>query len=1073
MKKHVVPLRVLCIALCGLLIIPFFPLSVSGTEYDGMEASQQISASRVAGMYHHMIANMEDGTSDWTSGHMDLCDVSDPNFVFDGSSALQVSGLTNPDQWQNVRYSFDEPCDWSEYSTFLYAVFVPAVGEGRYFTQMTLRTAESEFTRYCLIQDGTWNMVWTDISSFGERSAVTELEISVRYIPENEQQTNIAFSFYLDSVGLSRGTNLPRALQFLTPDYYVYGGTLNYGQGDDGTYMDFSLSSSAAEPFLETYTTEYTSFTGCDSLRLRFINASDCSGIRIYYTTGSTSSFTESNSVYTQISSGDQVQNLYFSLRSSDIRQIRIQFEGAHSGSLRFYAIEPVSYNASCVSGVGRINACVFSEDGQAVEISGTIPADTLARYRSATLQVYALLPGENPLNTDFDSLSSLASISAQGEFTIRIPDESHTYLCSAFAVVLLHTGGYTLIDDPVCITNPELLAHDTVSYSSFTVKKGLSSIDAWAQAQDLGTRYTVQQVPLEQLFTLTPQEEYAEQDGIRLYLNAQKLQELDDALRSAENSGINVYLQLTVSRTEDEALNALLLHPASTAADAECAFNTSTPDGVRTLRAISTFLASRYQNAVSGMIVGKTVDLAFDSYELGTLSLSDFADTYAAAFRIVYNAARSVNYGLRFYLPLSDAWDAGLDTCASSQFDAQAVTEAFALRISRQGVIPWHLYLTLTDTQNVTASAARRSRLYSCDLPYLCSYLADLRVRSGGSSVPTVILNDQGYTEDAASNAKRFVYAYLTVNTQACENIDAYLIPQHAMTAWTDLYQYIDTTDAQTYIDPLLAQFGVSSWNDLITGYTPGLFMRRSLQNTDLTVNYGEVVTGKVSLFHFATDTDGWDTITDGVTLRGGESYMDRSNTLFAVMRNCEENRYRTLYHAFPYPRDFSAAPVFSFDIAAVSLPSGVKEARIEVILTSGDDRITASGIIRSGVWTSFVLDARDFVGIRAVDSVRIRIVGEDGSDIGEPTLVLASVTANSYDHTTEYIQRVFEEERLKYTENDVLRIQPYVIRTLIAAAAICICILVIRAFHRFSKRTRRKPMIRQNDIFHSFHDR
>jgi len=195
----------------------------------------------------------------------------------------------------------------------------------------------------------------------------------------------------------------------------------------------------------------------------------------------------------------------------------------------------------------------------------------------------------------------------------------------------------------------------------------------------------------------------------------------------------------------------------------------------VEHLRAIVTFFQRRYSSKkgarIVGWIVGNEVNNASVWNWCGNISLSTYADLYAAQCAAVYSAARKVYKNARIYMCLDHFWSVGN---GSYWFAGKKFLTKFAARMSARGVgkgkwnIAYHPYNVDLESVDIMAESAAVTRgtnthiITMKNLSVLTEY-----VKKKYTKKCRIILSEQGYTSvsrgynASAEQAKSVALAY------------------------------------------------------------------------------------------------------------------------------------------------------------------------------------------------------------------------------------------------------------------------------------------------------------------------
>lgn len=1065
MKRNRKPIpKLIWIAAVLLALVPCLA-ALSQAENDiGMHVIPNAPAAYTEKMADAVLGDWNDpdlGIGAWQSDTLVLSYVSGQSNAYRGNGALYARSEQTTADYCEVTLNFDEPRDLSSYAFLLFSVRIPRMGDGTYRVRLTVRTDDGIRHSDTEVSPDVWNTVFCDLSDLSDRTQTQSVSVSVRFQPVNRADA-ASPAFYLDEIGLSREAALYRTFDFLATEYEDYGGTNTYGENAYGSYMEFAVSERATDPFLETKSTVFFPVEENDAVALRFVNRTGCSRISMTEFASNGTQLGDPHEI--TVSSGTEMQTVAFPLTGNEISKIRFTFLKAESGTVEIYAVYPASFYGNRGSRLGSLDSCRLSEGGDKITVSGQLSATAQSGTRSQKILVFPLLPEDNAWSVDFTSRTPLASAQAEEQFSLTFPDTDHRFLTYKFAAVLQSGSSCTLIDDPVFISNPEVLAPAAEAKIYAVTKKGISGTEAWLEAEDIGVRHTVIPVHLSSLITTDSTGTPLGDTG--LYRNDDYLDSLGNAITAASKNGLRVYLQLTATETESDVLNRALIHPKWQGQTGSAPLNAADEVGIAVLRAAVSELAQRWSGSVYGLIVGcPTAADNTANWENG-MTAAQRVDAVAAAYRVIYTAARSANAAIDVSFAVCAEWDSAVTGPASRSLGTQGLLDALAQRLTAGGRIGWSIYLELSAPSYRTLSDGTvLTVLCAEDMPRFCEYLSLLTNRYG-CDLPDIYVSDTGFSGDATPDTLRLAYTFAVLNTKSCESVRGYFIPRSVALSGGTVFRTMDTSDGGAALDALLPEFGAASWSELISGYSASSLQRRTESTAFFIQGTPVGMTGSVSLFDFSENTAGWAPNVSYVTLRNGITYLGQSNTLFIHYQQGNEARYRAAVCDFDYPRDFSACPVFSVRVAAASLPSDVREARVEFILKSGDNKMTAYGTVQSGNFTDLYFDASGFSGIRAVNSVRIRIVSENTDNIGEPTLVLSDVSVHSQNYTEDYLRRLFDEERIRYTGTNRIHIPVYVIRSLIAVGAVCILIVI----YRMMRRRRRASANRSKNEFESF---
>lgn len=367
----------------------------------------------------------------------------------------------------------------------------------------------------------------------------------------------------------------------------------------------------------------------------------------------------------------------------------------------------------------------------------------------------------------------------------------SSSRLYRKFLLAVKQDGAYIPVSHSSYVTNPEYVASYNYSGMSHSSKKGLL-VDPFKTEQltDLGVQYATYNIPLNRILTTQAAGSVAySYCGVTYYFNAAILREYDHLFQLLNNKGIDIA--------------AILLNNASTSAYPEIThpkarsgstapyymFNGSDQAGVQALSAVASFLASRYSGSghgsVSMWIVGNEINARKEWNYMAPTDINSYTAAYTQAFRVIYNAIKSVNGQAMVYAPFDQQWDRNRKS--NPDYDARDMLDIFAASIKAHGDINWGLAEHPYSYPNNNTPFWKPSKLvtHSYDtsiltmenIEILTSYMENEALLAPDGSVRSIILSEMGYssTSGEALQAAAFAYAYRKI--EANPHIDAMML--------------------------------------------------------------------------------------------------------------------------------------------------------------------------------------------------------------------------------------------------------------------------------------------------------
>jgi hypothetical protein len=237
--------------------------------------------------------------------------------------------------------------------------------------------------------------------------------------------------------------------------------------------------------------------------------------------------------------------------------------------------------------------------------------------------------------------------------------------------------------------------------YPSPTSKKGLQ-VQMVGDALALGIQHAALNCHLASLVDLTarPDSIHFSFEGNDYSFLAAPITHLDSQVQPLSAHGVIVSLILLNYENGNEELNRIFLHPRydrTAKTNHMSAFNVATPDGVRYLRAVVTFLAQRYSEPDSAhgrvwnYIVGNEVNSHWWWNNMGRATPEEVASEYESAVRLVHDAVRTASDHARVFLSFEHHWSIRYPAGAADQScPGRELLEDFARFARGRGDFDW-----------------------------------------------------------------------------------------------------------------------------------------------------------------------------------------------------------------------------------------------------------------------------------------------------------------------------------------------------------------------------------------------
>ena len=324
-------------------------------------------------------------------------------------------------------------------------------------------------------------------------------------------------------------------------------------------------------------------------------------------------------------------------------------------------------------------------------------------------------------------------------------------------------------------------------------------------------------------------------------------ISQYDIVVQRMNSQGVQVSMVILNNPAGDSSM----LHPKARGGSAHYyAFNTAEQDGIDRLAAAASFLTERYSGTghgtIDNWIIGNEVNARADWHYMSDPGLGEFAQAYADAFRIFYNAIKSRNANARIYISIDQQWAKSANT--AGYYAGKDFLSAFNNALRREGNLDWDVAVHPYDVPLYDPYAWKSSAYapHSQDARYLTmrnidvltDFLGQADYLSPSGQVRSVLCSEVGYTSSQGEGiqAAAVVYGY----QQAMHNshIDGFILSRELDDAGEiaqglangllngaaqpkqaySYYQAMGTAAEQQYIDAAAAIMGVTDFGSLLT---------------------------------------------------------------------------------------------------------------------------------------------------------------------------------------------------------------------------------------------------------------
>lgn len=419
--------------------------------------------------------------------------------------------------------------------------------------------------------------------------------------------------------------------------------------------------------------------------------------------------------------------------------------------------------------------------DGTNVLISGSVTGERSdPAYYDGYIYLFELKAYEKEIGSRTDYAGWLNRTDAVS-FTLPLEfGTASDKLYSSFVLAVYDGTTYHAISKPAYITNPEVLAKNQNPYKEPLSKKGLLLDGSMiSDAMYLGVKNTSVSIAFQQILGTGIDYQY---DGKTYHFNKEMVEYYDDVIMRFSSKDISV-TAILLNGWNDAAPELIPPGVKKTNGVNYYMFNTSTREGVETLKAVASFLAERYsglsgsKGKVSNWIIGNEINNQVWNY-IGPMEMEEYVAEYLRAFRIFNTAIRSVSANDRLFFSTDFFWN---DPDATQlNYSAREVIRTFAAMAREGGDMDWglayHPYADpLTEPEFWDDGAGGRvtdsvdSHIVNfANLHVLTDYMRQSRFLQRDGQVRHIILSEQGFTSKSATRgdveyiqAAALAYAY------------------------------------------------------------------------------------------------------------------------------------------------------------------------------------------------------------------------------------------------------------------------------------------------------------------------
>ncbi len=526
--------------------------------------------------------------------------------------------------------------------------------------------------------------------------------------------------------------------------------------------------------------------------------------------------------------------------------------------------LQEIELTADNTSSFVTMDICNLSEEApDQIIVKGELSG--IPKSDSDDIYLFGLNTYDTEIASDAKPLSTFRIEKTKSSFTFQTPlnyKQANSQLLNKFVIAAKKDNKYIILSKSRYITNPELIAKYH-TYTQASSKKGLLVDPAKmnsGELEDLGVKQAAYNIPIARIMGQTTNGIYPTihytYNGVTYAFNGQTIAEYDLVFGTLSAKGIQ---NTAILLNDMNGVYPEIIHPQARSGSTApyYMFNASDATGVNCLAAVGAFLAERYSSGshgiVSNWVIANEINARKEWNYMQYTDVKSYTKEYAQAFRVFYNAIRSVNASAQIYMPLDQTWNRNLSN--SGNYDARDVLDAFNSIIKEKGNIDWHLShhpypvpLTNAAFWN-TGAYYKKLTQNSVDTPMICmkninvvtDYLQREDFLTTNGETRSVLLSEVGFTSLSGGEAVQsaaFAYAYYIA--EANSHIDGLLLNRQTDAAEEigqglafglcntngshkhiyQVFKNIDKPNSKEATEFAKGILGISDWSEVIRQY-------------------------------------------------------------------------------------------------------------------------------------------------------------------------------------------------------------------------------------------------------------
>lgn len=416
-------------------------------------------------------------------------------------------------------------------------------------------------------------------------------------------------------------------------------------------------------------------------------------------------------------------------------------------------------------------------------------------------------------------------------------------YLFDLFVPALLLDGEYVPVGNGVYLLNPEALAENQDDYPDVGSKKGLlldPTMLKTPELTDLGVKHAIYNIPLSHIMGETTNEflptiEY-EYEGTTYLFNGAAINGYDELFVYLNERGMST-TAVVLNDWNEEHME--LIHPEAREKDSKAyyyMFNAADAEGVKTMEAVASFLAGRYDGGEHGIVHSWVIANEINQNKiwnyLDTADVDYYAQEFERGMRIFYQAIKSEYANARVYFSIDHDWNSN-KMASTKYFNARDLVRAFNDAALLHGNYDWgiaiHPYpqpMTRVNYWSQHYDKTPDAEIVSImNLGVLTDFLGQEEYLDTKGEVRSITITELGFSSKSGEKLQAAAFAYCYYITEANPYIDAFIMNRqtdapeevkqglafgiyeydHSEKYIKDVFRYIDTDQAEEHTEFML----------------------------------------------------------------------------------------------------------------------------------------------------------------------------------------------------------------------------------------------------------------------------